>query len=279
MQPDFGFVALVAAFLGVFSHLAWFIRGEHLIYSPRYFLTLTCGPSIITAALWYYFHFTIVAAILTTVIGGTSYLVALSTSIAIYRLFFHPLRKFPGPPWARLTQFWHVYNVAAKCDNFRHLDRLHAEYGDFVRVGPNLLSISDPDWVEPIHNPQTKFEKADWYSQGHPMTTLHQMRDQAMHDRRRRHGWDKAFTTKSLRAYDSRQLKYADGLVNQIRKRTGKPVDATKWTNYFAYDVMGKVSIAIYRAILVRLTLIQATWPLEDRLMHWKRANRTSTLT
>ena len=71
------------------------------------------------------------------------------------------------------------------------------------------------------------------------MTTLHQMRDKAMHDARRRHGWDKAFTTKSLRSYDSRQLKYTNQLISQIRKRSGVSVNATEWLNFFAFDVMG----------------------------------------
>jgi tryprostatin B 6-hydroxylase len=239
MEVDLRLVALCAVLGGVVSHLLWFKHGEHLLYAPLYFVLAIFGPSIVTATLWHYFSFTSIQAIVITAVGSICYLVALSSSIAIYRLYLHPLRSFPGPPWARLTEFWHVRKVAAKCDNFRYLDSLHTEYGEYVRVGPNLLSISDPDWVEPIHNPQSKFEKADWYSQGHPMTTLHQMRDRAMHDRRRRHGWDKAFTTKSLRAYDSRLLKYADNLVNQIKKRSGKAVSATSWTNYFAYDVMG----------------------------------------
>ena len=63
-----------------------------------------------------------------------------------------------------------------------------------------------------------------------------------MHDARRRHGWDKAFTTKSLRGYDNRELKYADQLVGQIRKRSGQPVNATQWLNYFAFDVMGDLA-------------------------------------
>jgi hypothetical protein len=242
MESNLGLVALCSALGGVASHLVWFKRGEHLIYAPRYFVLATFGPAILTTALWYYLDVPVVSAFLTTAVGGLSYLAAVFTSIAIYRLYFHPLRNFPGPPGARLTQFDHVRNVSARCDNFKYLDALHAEYGDFVRVGPNLLSIADPDWVDPIHNAHTKFEKADWYSAGHPMTTLHQMRDKGMHDKRRRHGWDKAFTTKSLRAYDGRLLKYADGLVEQIRKRSGQDVNATNWTNYFAYDVMGGFS-------------------------------------
>jgi cytochrome P450 family 628 len=71
------------------------------------------------------------------------------------------------------------------------------------------------------------------------MTTLHQMRDKAMHDARRRHGWDKAFTTKSLRNYDNRVVKYADQLVDQIRKRTGEVVNGTMWVNFLTFDIMG----------------------------------------
>lgn len=239
MASNLGFVALCATLAGVLSHAVWFSRGEHLIYAPRYFVTVLFGPSIVATGLWYYLDFSGLQAALYAAVGATCFLASLFSSIAVYRLYFHPLRKFPGPSGARLSQFDHVRNVSATCNNFKYLDELHAQYGEFVRVGPNLLSIADPDWVEPIHSPHSKWEKADWYDGGYPMTTLHQMRDKNMHDARRRHGWDKAFTTKSLRAYDARLLKYADGLVNQIRKRSGKPVNATTWTNYFAYDVMG----------------------------------------
>lgn len=42
---------------------------------------------------------------------GTSLLLSYAVITAIYRLFFHPLAKFPGPFWARLTVFpswWHT---------------------------------------------------------------------------------------------------------------------------------------------------------------------------
>jgi cytochrome P450 family 628 len=71
------------------------------------------------------------------------------------------------------------------------------------------------------------------------MATLHQMRDRALHDRRRRHGWDMAFTTKLLRAYNARVLKYTDQLLQQLRMRPGKVVNGTNWFKYFAFDIMG----------------------------------------
>lgn len=241
-EPTLGVVAVGFAALGIVLHRVWFIRGEHLKYATRYFLFMLFGPGMISGLLWYYVNYTALWAIANVAVGFLSFYTGLYSSIAIYRLYFHPLKDFPGPTGARLTQFDHVRNVAAKCDGFKYLDKLHAEYGDYVRVGPNLLSIADPTWVEPIHNARSKWEKSDWYDGGWPMKTLHQMRDRGMHDQRRRHGWDQAFTTKSLRAYDGRLIKYADTLVDQIRKRSGKTVNGTAWTNYFAYDVMGTFS-------------------------------------
>ncbi|KIW03129.1 uncharacterized protein PV09_05771 [Verruconis gallopava] len=242
MEPNLLVVAGAGAVFGLLAHWFWFIRGEHMKWIRPYALTIIFGPGLAAAGLCHYLDLTFLRACLTVLVAIVPFCATLFSSIAIYRLYFHPLRNFPGPPAARLTQFAHVREVAAKCDNFRHLDKLHAQYGEYVRAGPNLLSIADPDWVEPVHKAQTKFEKSEWYDGGYPMTTLHQMRDKAMHDRRRRHGWDQAFTTKSLRAYDSRLIKYADTLVDQIRKRSGEVVNGTSWLNYLAFDVMGDMA-------------------------------------
>ena len=70
-----------------------------------------------------------------------SYGASLFTSIAIYRVFFHKLRNFPGPLGARVSKFWHVGKLLRQ-PNFELLDDLHQQYGDFVRTG---------ELVEPPH--------------------------------------------------------------------------------------------------------------------------------
>ncbi len=71
-----------------------------------------------------------------------------------------------------------------------------------------------------------------------------QLRDRAEHDRRRRHGWDLAFTTKALRSYDSRVIKYADQFIAQMQRRAGQAVNITEWLEWYAFDVMGKTFAA-----------------------------------
>lgn len=58
-------------------------------------------------------------------------------SVAIWRLYFHPLAKYPGPFWARLSTFpswWHT----VKQDRHVWLYSLQEQYGTLLRV----LSLS-----------------------------------------------------------------------------------------------------------------------------------------
>ncbi|KAI0502885.1 cytochrome P450 monooxygenase-like protein [Xylaria bambusicola] len=235
-------VAALSAAAGVVSHLTYFIRGEHMLTAYILVIITILSPPTAVAVLTMLAGLPFSYAARLTVISYGAYVTTLFTSILVYRAFFHPLRHFPGPKLARLSQFYHFFRIRAKVDNYRHLDRLHAQYGEYVRVGPNLLSISDPSMIEIIFHPQSQFNKAEWYDIANPLLNLVQLRDRAEHDRRRRHGWDLAFTTKALRSYDSRVLKYADQFVTQMQRRVGQAVNVTDWLEWYAFDVMGDLA-------------------------------------
>ncbi|MCH1922821.1 cytochrome P450, partial [Shewanella sp. A3A] len=68
----------------------------------------------------------------------------------IYRLFFHPLSKVPGPPLAACTSLWLAYHTYVG-DECTVVHALHKKHGPVLRVGPNDVDISDGEAVAPIY--------------------------------------------------------------------------------------------------------------------------------
>lgn len=58
----------------------------------------------------------------------STHIVSQIIGVAIYRLYFHPLAKYPGPFWAKLTE-WH--EARSTWRGRRHLDihAMHEKYG------------------------------------------------------------------------------------------------------------------------------------------------------
>ena len=72
--------------------------------------------------------------------------VVMFTSIAVYRLYFHRLGAFEGPPLARVSKLWHSYQCL-QGKNHLLLDDLHKRYGDYIRTGqiPFEITSSETD--------------------------------------------------------------------------------------------------------------------------------------
>lgn len=83
-------------------------------------------------------------ASLPTILGSA---VALVLTIALWRRFLSPLKDIPGPFWASITRLWHVKIIIDGNQNVRLRDA-HEEYGPFVRMAPNEVSVTHPDGVK-----------------------------------------------------------------------------------------------------------------------------------
>ena len=96
----------------------------------RNYLLLMASSAALFRLITRYRHSHVVRA---TALFGILHLAVLALSIALYRLFFHPLKKFPGPTLAKLTKWTTTYHCK---DGFFHvwLPTLHAKVRMFICV-------------------------------------------------------------------------------------------------------------------------------------------------
>lgn len=53
--------------------------------------------------------------------------------LALYRLYLHPLAKFPGPRLAALTSWYEVYYDVYLIGKFRNqIKEMHSKYGTYL---------------------------------------------------------------------------------------------------------------------------------------------------
>ena len=131
-------VPTVAAFLGVISHLGYFMHGEHHREAWQIFRYLLTVPPLAILGLVYGLHLNVQEAVLNVGIALSAYLTAIITSILLYRGLFHRLRHFPGPFLAKLSRFYNVTQVI-KRNNYELIQMWHDKYGDYIRTGRGCL--------------------------------------------------------------------------------------------------------------------------------------------
>ena len=171
----------------------------------------------------------------------------------IYRVYFHPLSKYPGPFLAKLTDLYSTYH-AWKGD--RHLEfwRCHEEYGPIVRFGPNSLSFNTNTALKDIYGFKANVRKSDFYS-AFPATkdaySTHSAIDRAQHARKRR-VLSHAFSDAAIKSMENHVLAHVRQFCTNLGEKDSSPAllrdEKREWTpaknmsdqaNYLTFDVMG----------------------------------------
>ncbi|PYH89867.1 hypothetical protein BO71DRAFT_335672 [Aspergillus ellipticus CBS 707.79] len=82
-------------------------------------------------------------------------------TLAIYRLYLHPLRSFPGPRLAAFT-FWYefYYDVILGGQYTFQIRQLQEQYGPIIRINPHELHVYTPDFY-PNPFPQIVWQCGD----------------------------------------------------------------------------------------------------------------------
>ena len=155
-------IPIAAGTAGVATHLLYFHHGEHHLYAIRYIQALLLLFVTAVVSLTHYGGLPMDQSFKITGSITGYFLLGLYTSLIIYRLFFNPLNKFPGPFLARLTTFDIVFRSAKNFDTNKQLLRLHQKYGKFIRIGPTNMSITEPEGVQIISGANSVCKKSPW---------------------------------------------------------------------------------------------------------------------
>ncbi|RCI08663.1 hypothetical protein L249_4669 [Ophiocordyceps polyrhachis-furcata BCC 54312] len=85
-----------------------------------------------------------------------------ASTVAIYRLWLHPLGRVPGPRLAAVTNLWYALKIRNGCA-VELATTLHRKYGEAVRVGPNEVWFNSREAYDQIYGARGGYEKSDFY--------------------------------------------------------------------------------------------------------------------
>ncbi|KAI3332133.1 cytochrome P450 [Xylariaceae sp. AK1471] len=177
------------------------------------------------------------ASLLITLVGG-------ACAYILYQCFFSTLAGFPGPLAAKLSKGWRAY-VTYRGHWHRDLVALHKLYGPVVRIGPNELSIGDPEAFLTIYRVNGAYPKSASYSvvQGSRPFDLAGERNEKIHAAQRR------LVARPYSMESTVRLEpQVDELVTELLGKlddvasSAQIIDFGYWLQLFAFDVIGAVS-------------------------------------
>ncbi|TLD09602.1 hypothetical protein PspLS_11726 [Pyricularia sp. CBS 133598] len=183
-------------------------------------------------------HFTTLAGI------AVASIIAHRIVLIIYRLFFHPLRVYPGPKlWAASNIPW-LYHDKIAGDMYKKNQEFLVKYGPEVRIGSDRVlldgAIAYPE-VFMRRPAQPEFTKIpSFYGQkGEGIVSA----DRENH-RRQRRAVSHAFSAQALNEQEHVITQYIDLLITRLRgfASEGKTIDISRWYNFLTFDVIGDMA-------------------------------------
>ncbi|KAI2424142.1 hypothetical protein LOZ63_000688 [Ophidiomyces ophidiicola] len=162
-------------------------------------------------------------------------------TLSVYRLYFHPLAKFPGPKLAALTLWYEYYYDGIKTGQYTfEIERMHQKYGPIVRISPYELHVNDPKFLDVLYTgPGARRDKYEYYSGqfGQPNSAF----GTSKHDlhRVRRSALNQFFSKFSIRQLEptlSQKILFFCDLLDK-HTDSGKPVNLSNAYSCITSDV------------------------------------------
>lgn len=173
--------------------------------------------------------------------------------LVIYRLYFSPLAKFPGPKLAAATHWYEVYYdlVSKGGGQFTfQIRRLHQKYGPIVRINPFELHIDDPEYYDVVYcnssssrpiDKTTKFK----YRFNIPEATVQST--YAEEHRARRAAIAPSFSRARIRSRNENLQNIVDGISHRLSNEyagTGTVLDLNDMWSAMTTDIIMDMAFA-----------------------------------
>lgn len=170
-------------------------------------------------------------------------------SYVVYMTAFHPLAKYPGPLLAKLTNLYSVWH-AIRGTRHSSLYLLHQRHGEFVRWGPNSISINSTSALNPIYGAKANVKKSPWYNAFNSIS-IFSARDKNVHARKRR-VMSHAFSEQAVREIQpyivSAIRVWCAALGDRLepesappQEQWASPKDMRNWSAYVIFDALGEL--------------------------------------
>ncbi|KAF2147309.1 uncharacterized protein K452DRAFT_282310 [Aplosporella prunicola CBS 121167] len=174
--------------------------------------------------------------------------IAYYVGMGIYNIFFHPLRRFPGPKLYAASRI--PYSIdTARGTMVSTIDAAHKKYGDVVRIAPDELSfISEKAWQDIYgfrgqRKPEMVKDRT-WYAA--PPNGVHSIITAAREDHARvRRVFSHAFSDKALKEQEPLVQGYFDTLIRLLHEKAEKGViaDMVRYYNFTTFDIIGDFTL------------------------------------
>ncbi|KAI1746395.1 cytochrome P450 [Xylaria scruposa] len=159
----------------------------------------------------------------------------------VYTVITSPLYSVPGPFISRWTDL-HVRLRLLNGSKAHYVHSLHEKYGSVIRLGPNVIDVSDPGGVREIHKARSGYLKDPNFYVGAKVRSVFSALDPAFHAQRRRL-LGPCFAEASLANLEPAVIERARLAISKMKQEmtTVGCSDILHWWTLFAMDVISEL--------------------------------------
>lgn len=167
------------------------------------------------------------------------------TARALYRIYLHPLSRYPGSKVAAASAAWYewYWNFHRPGQLLFEIERLHQRYGPVIRIGPDDLHINDPEVFQDVTRVGSKFLKDPKFYNfiSFPSTSIG-LTDPVAH-RIRRQVLTPAFSPARVQELAPFVKKKVDRLMARLEgfAKSSAPIDVNAASKAFTMDIISKI--------------------------------------